>query len=1126
MKVFCKLALLPVIFSLYLLQGYAQVHPDEVNCTHGQEYVQLAGNDSVLRVATSTGKWVLQSRGGTVLTTVEYEYIGLFRVGRSACLTAENKWGFIDSRGTEVIAPIYESVQDFNPVSKTALVLLEGQWLEIDLQGVIVRKKYPASGAIAKMPAQPSHSEVVNRQGQMSRDLFPCPTNMGFENGNLSGWQCYLGGQRCVGGANSPSLSPSSPTNNRHTIIASSSARDYFGNFPLASPDGSNYFVRLGNTGTGAQAESISFPVTVPNGADNYSITFYYAVVFEDPGHSLCNQPRFMARVKDALTGAFLNCSVFDFTASGGLPGFSMSSSNRRVRYKPWDMAYINLGAYQNRQLIVEFITVDCGLGGHWGYAYMDVKNICDIAAQGLTSCTLPATTTLSGPPGFQTYTWWNQNLTTQVGTGNPLVLSTSPPIGTRYNLIVVPYSGLGCRDTLPVTTVKLAPLARFTAPSEQCFKGNRFTFRSTSTTTSPTTLTNILWRFSDGTTLTGETVTRSFPAAGTYSVTLVVTNDINCADSVTYAIRVKSSPTASFTAPADQCLRNNSFTFTSTSVMNSGAITGFNWNFGNLGATASGTTATYSYPATGTYTVRLITTADNGCADTVTRNVQVHPQPRATFTAPASQCFDGNSFTFNSTSTVTPGSISLSSWSFGSVGTASGTSVTYSFPTVGTFSVLLNVISDKGCIDTTRRTVTVYSNPTVAVTASGNLSFCQGDSIFLFATGQAGSGNLVGFQWYKDGVLIPGATGNRITVLQGGSYSVVATNSFGCTRRSALSVVIVHPLPMGDLQLPAVDYICAGTPLSLSAIGGASYQWYFEGSAIAGAVSNTYNALLPGQYSVELISAEGCKAWAQGTIRLKLYDRPTVNFSFPSYCILQPIGFKNLSDTLLSGDVAWSWNFGGTSSSTLFEPVHTFTNPGNQEITLTATPLKCPNFVTIAKKTIPLERPVPGIRYPAVNALFNASKQLSARNIGIKYEWAPIFGLNNHLVRSPIYRSQFETNFLIRIEAASGCFSIDTQLVRIFKNIDIFVPKGFSPNGDGHNDRLDVFLVGISRLIYFRVFNRWGQLLFETNDPAQLWDGTFNGQKQPLETYVWIAEGIGENGIKIVRRGQTILLR
>ena len=91
--------------------------------------------------------------------------------------------------------------------------------------------------------------------------------------------------------------------------------------------------MRLGNTGTGAQAESISFPVTVPNGADNYSITFYYAVVFEDPGHSLCNQPRFMARVKDALTGAFLNCSVFDFTASGGLPGFSMSSSNRRVRY-------------------------------------------------------------------------------------------------------------------------------------------------------------------------------------------------------------------------------------------------------------------------------------------------------------------------------------------------------------------------------------------------------------------------------------------------------------------------------------------------------------------------------------------------------------------------------------------------------------------------------------------------------------------------------------------------------------------------------------------------------------------------------------------------------------------------
>jgi gliding motility-associated-like protein len=62
--------------------------------------------------------------------------------------------------------------------------------------------------------------------------------------------------------------------------------------------------------------------------------------------------------------------------------------------------------------------------------------------------------------------------------------------------------------------------------------------------------------------------------------------------------------------------------------------------------------------------------------------------------------------------------------------------------------------------------------------------------------------------------------------------------------------------------------------------------------------------------------------------------------------------------------------------------------------------------------------------------------------------------------------------------------------------------------------------------LKFFRVFNRWGQLLFETHDPRQLWDGNFHGQKQPAETYVWTAEGLGINGQTIIRRGQTILIR
>jgi gliding motility-associated-like protein len=90
----------------------------------------------------------------------------------------------------------------------------------------------------------------------------------------------------------------------------------------------------------------------------------------------------------------------------------------------------------------------------------------------------------------------------------------------------------------------------------------------------------------------------------------------------------------------------------------------------------------------------------------------------------------------------------------------------------------------------------------------------------------------------------------------------------------------------------------------------------------------------------------------------------------------------------------------------------------------------------------------------------------------------------------------------------------------------DIQVPTAFSPNGDGHNDGLDVFTIGLEKLNFFRIFNRWGQLLYETTDPNKKWDGRYLTVKQPTESYVWIAEGVDQMGKVIRRRGQFILIR
>jgi gliding motility-associated-like protein len=94
------------------------------------------------------------------------------------------------------------------------------------------------------------------------------------------------------------------------------------------------------------------------------------------------------------------------------------------------------------------------------------------------------------------------------------------------------------------------------------------------------------------------------------------------------------------------------------------------------------------------------------------------------------------------------------------------------------------------------------------------------------------------------------------------------------------------------------------------------------------------------------------------------------------------------------------------------------------------------------------------------------------------------------------------------------------------FAAINIYVPKVFTPNGDGTNDVLKPILVGISTFHYFNVYNRWGNLIFTTQDPNYGWDGRFKGVPQPVETYLWIAEGIDINGKKIVAKGMTSLVK
>jgi len=289
-----------------------------------------------------------------------------------------------------------------------------------------------------------------------------CPPNIDFEMGNFTNWVCG------AGSATVPVTYPLPvvpPQPGRHTIIAAATAGvDFYGNFPELCPNGSGYSVKLGNAATGAQSESISYTFTIPATATTFSILFHYAIVLQDPvtGHTNAERPRFQARIMDAATNTPLPCVNFDFIATANIPGFLPSPISPNVWYKDWTPISINLSAYIGQTLTLEFTTADCTRGGHFGYAYMDVSPVCNGVIAGATLCGGETSANLTAPFGFQSYEWYSDpTFTTILSNTQTLTISPVPAVGSIFPVIVDPYPGFGCRDTLfAIITISPRPVS------------------------------------------------------------------------------------------------------------------------------------------------------------------------------------------------------------------------------------------------------------------------------------------------------------------------------------------------------------------------------------------------------------------------------------------------------------------------------------------------------------------------------------------------------------------------------------------------------------------------------------------------------------------------------------------
>jgi gliding motility-associated-like protein len=148
----------------------------------------------------------------------------------------------------------------------------------------------------------------------------------------------------------------------------------------------------------------------------------------------------------------------------------------------------------------------------------------------------------------------------------------------------------------------------------------------------------------------------------------------------------------------------------------------------------------------------------------------------------------------------------------------------------------------------------------------------------------------------------------------------------------------------------------------------------------------------------------------------------------------------------------------------------------------------------------------------------------------GVNYVWSPATGLSSTVIFNPIgiYSASVDSvKYKLVVTDAIGCADSAYVTVKVFKTApSVFVPTAFTPNNDGLNDTIYPISVGIKKINYFSIFNRYGQLVFKTTQDRHGWDGNINNKAQGSGVYVWMVSAVDYLDRAIFLKGTVTLIR
>jgi gliding motility-associated-like protein len=525
-----------------------------------------------------------------------------------------------------------------------------------------------------------------------------------------------------------------------------------------------------------------------------------------------------------------------------------------------------------------------------------------------------------------------------------------------------------------------------------------------------------------------------------------------------------------------------------------------------------------YTFADTGLYNIKLVINRNQQCSDTTMSLVRVYPGFKPEFEVSHPCISRPVLFTDKSTSRL--GTVSGWEWDFGEATTtldfSTDRSPTYAYPAIGAKHVMLIARDSKGCVDTVTKLVDVYDKPPISLAFRDTL-ICPPDAIQLRASGNGT------FKWTSVSALSdPAASDPVVSPLSTSTYYIELDDA-GCTNTDSVKVRVVNKV---SLQAMEDETICEGDSVRLNlSSDGLKYTWS-PAVTLNDPTLSSPTARPAGTTTYQVTAfISSCSSTDDVTINTVPYPIADAGAD-TTICFNTQVTLQGRTD---------GSSFNWSPAAQLF---------GVNTLNPVAKPLSTTRYLFFAYDTKGCPKPGidsvvvtvnPEVRAFAGNdtvVVVGQPLQMKATG-GVIYSWSPASGLSDPGISDPVANfsatpAEGYYRYKVMVSDEIGCVDSAYIQVQIFASgPEIYVPNAFTPNGDGKNDFFRVVAAGIQKLEAFRLYNRWGQVMFDSPaSHSQGWDGNYGGKPQPADTYVWVVKATDYLGRAIFKRGTFVLIR